>query len=192
MRGNSNLRKKHVAVAAGAAALLALVVYAGAMRLTGNFHVILPGELYRSAQPTASQLDEYYKHYAIGTIINLRGEQRGSAWYDAEVAEARRLGIEHVDFRMSARKGLTIAQARKLLSILREAQKPLLVHCEGGADRTGLVAALYLAALKGLGEEAAEAQISIRYGHISLPGAAAYAIDRSWEAMEPWLGFMDS
>jgi len=179
MRGISNLKKKHVAVAAGAAALLALISYAGAMRLTGNFHVILPGELYRSAQPTASQLAKYYKHYAIGTIINLRGEQRGSAWYDAEVAEARRLGIEHVDFRMSAKRGLTLAQAKSLIGILKRAQKPPLVHCEGGADRTGLVAALYLAALKGFGEEAAEAQISLRYGHISFPGAAAYAIDRS-------------
>jgi len=188
VRGISNISGKHVA----AAVAVTLAVYAGAVRLTGNFHVVLPGELYRSAQPTSAQIANYYEHYGIRTIINLRGENPGAAWYDAEVAETRRLGITLVDFHMSSRKGLTVAQAEKLVSILKDAQKPLLVHCEGGADRTSLVAALYVAALTNLGEEAAEAELSVWYGHVSLPVTATYAVDRSWEALEPWLGFMDS
>jgi len=59
MRGISNLRNKYVAATVGALAFATLVFYAGAMRLTGNFHVILPGELYRSAQPTSCRSSDF-------------------------------------------------------------------------------------------------------------------------------------
>lgn len=182
-----NFRGRRMAAAVGFAVFITLVWHAGAMVLDGNFHEIVPGELYRSAQLSPAQLAAYTQHYAIKTIINLRGENPGSAWYKAELAEARQLGITHIDFSMSASSGLTLEEAGKLAGILKQARKPLLIHCQSGADRTGLVAALYLAALKGVDEEVAEDQISIWYGHISLPGMAAYAIDRSWETMEPWL-----
>ena len=192
MKRISNHKMMHIAAAAGVALVVGILSFLGAIQLTGNFHVVLPGELYRSGQLTPKQLHKYNKRYEIRTIINLRGENKGADWYAAEVAEARQLGIAHVDFRMSARHGLTIWQAQKLVNILKQAQKPLLIHCKAGADRAGLVSALYLAALKGLDEETAESQISLWYGHISLPGTTAYPIDLSWEAMEPWLGFMDS
>ena len=92
---------------------------------------------------------------------------------------------------MSARRELTQAEAADLIGILKRAEKPVLIHCKAGADRTGLAAALYVAAVAKLGETAAENQISIRYGHISLPVSATYAIDRTFEALEPWLGFPD-
>ena len=38
-------------------------------------------------------------------------------------------------------------------------------------------------------ENAAEAQLSIRYGHIALSFLPAYAMTRSWENFEPWLGY---
>jgi protein tyrosine/serine phosphatase len=187
MKALRNFRGRRTAAIAGVAVFIALVWHAGAMVLNGNFHEILPGELYRSAQLTPAQLAACSQRYGIRTVLNLRGENSGSAWYKAELAETRQLGITHIDFSMSASSGLTLAQAQQLVSILKQARKPLLIHCQSGADRTGLAAALYLADLKGFDEEAAEEQISIWYGHISLPGMAAYAIDRSWEAMEPWL-----
>lgn len=39
------------------------------------------------------------------------------------------------------------------------------------------------------GEDAAEAQLSIHYGHIALPFLLTYAMTRSWERLEPWLGY---
>jgi protein tyrosine/serine phosphatase len=166
--------------------------YFGALHLTGNFHSVVAGALYRSAQPTTFDIARYQKTYGIKTIINLRGENRGSSWYDAEIAEAKQLGITHIDFRMSARRELTQVEAADLIGILKRAEKPVLIHCKAGADRTGLAAALYVAAVAKLGETAAENQLSIRYGHISLPVSAAYAVDRTFEALEPWLGFPDS
>lgn len=62
-----------------------------------------------------------------------------------------------------------------------------------GADRTGLTAAIYLAAIAGAGEHEAEKQLSIRYGHIGIPFVSrAYAMDETWEELEPWLGFNGS
>jgi uncharacterized protein (TIGR01244 family) len=171
--------------------LLALAAgfYLGALQVTGNFHAVVAGALYRSAQPTAADIASYQQTYGIKTIVNLRGENVGSPWYDAEVAKARQLGIAHVNFRMSARRELTQAEAAELVALLEHAEKPVLVHCQAGADRSGLASALYMAAVAKLGEKAAEQQISIRYGHISLPISATYAMDRTFEALEPWLGF---
>lgn len=169
-----------------------LASYAGFLQLTGNFHIVVPSEFYRSAQPKGSDLVDYHNHYKIKTIINLRGEKPGKEWYDAEIAEAKRLGIAHIDFRMSASRELSLAKAKELITVFQEAQKPILVHCKSGSDRTGLASALYLAAISASGEAAAEKQISFRFGHVSLPGTAAYPMDVSWEKLEPWLGFKGS
>ena len=172
--------------------ILAGASYAAVLRLTGNFHVAVPGELYRSAQLTSSQLATYARVYDIKTIVNLRGESTGRNWYEKEVAESTRLGITHIDFRMSSRQTLSRDDAAALLALLKQAPRPILIHCEGGADRSGLVAALYVAAVAHGGEDAAEAQMSIRYGHLSVAANPAFAMDRSFEALEPWLGFPNS
>lgn len=180
-------------VGAGLLGILALGgAYLGALQLTGNFNTVVVGEFYRSGQPTPTQLADYVKQYGVKTIINLRGDNTGSAWYDAELAEARRLNISHVDFGMSARRELTAAEATALIALMRGAEKPILIHCKAGADRSGLASALYLAAVKKSDTSTAEGQLSIRFGHFSLPFISEYAMDRSFEALEPSLGFRDS
>ncbi|MBN8979643.1 MAG: dual specificity protein phosphatase family protein [Rhizobiales bacterium] len=191
----SGRRTRRVARVAGGIALAVVIAvggYLGALQITGNFHPVVAGQLYRSAQPGPADIARYQKDYGIKTIVNLRGENTGSPWYDAEITEAGKLSIAHINFRMSARHELTQVEAAKLIAILDHAEKPILIHCKAGADRSGLASALYVAAVARLGETAAEKQISIRYGHISLPLSAAYAMDRTFEALEPWLGFQGS
>lgn len=178
--------------AATLAVMLPIAVYLGILQLTGNFHQVIAATLYRSAQPSAAEIRRYHAEYGIRTIVNLRGENDGASWYEAEAGEAKRLGITLINFGMSAGQQLTQDRAAKLVAILKHAEKPILIHCKGGADRSGLASALYLAAVAKQGEEAGESQISIRYGHISLPFAPAYAMDLSFEAFEPWLGFPNS
>lgn len=173
------------AVAAGGA-------YLATLQLTGNLHTVVEGEFYRSGQPTSSQIADDATRYSIKTIINLRGDSAGSPWYDAEVAEVRRLHIRHIDFGMSARRELSASEAEQLIALMRSAQKPILIHCKDGADRSGLASALYLAAVKKSDESTAEGQLSIRFGHFSLPFIPEYAMDRSFEALEPVLGFSQS
>ncbi|QUS36891.1 protein tyrosine phosphatase [Falsirhodobacter algicola] len=162
--------------------------YLAQLQLRGNFHPVLEGVAYRSAQPSGDDLDRWITETGIRSVINLRGEHTGTDWYDAEIAASARLNLVHYDFGMSAGKALSQDRAQQLLALLRAAPKPVLIHCKSGADRTGLASALLLAALS-QDEEMAEAQISFRYGHISIPHTAAWPMDQSWEALEPWLGF---
>lgn len=185
-------RRLWTAAAVVAAVIVAPVAWIGGRMLAGNVAVVAPGEVYRSAQPTPRLLARLQTEYGIRSVLNLRGENAGSDWYDAEVAASRDLGLTHIDFRMSAKQELTAAEADALLDVMEAAPKPLLVHCHSGADRTGLASALYVAAVKRWGEAAAEAHLSLLYGHVPAPFAKGWAMTTTFESMEPLLGYGDS
>lgn len=170
-----------------AAILLSTGAYLGILQLTGNFHEVLPGQLYRSAQPTASALTDYIKRYGIKTVLNLRGSSQRE-WYKDEVAATDRLGVQHIDFRMSAMRQLSPEESEKLIALLHDAPKPILIHCQGGADRTGLASVIYLQQVANIDEETAEWQLSLLYGHVGLPFLGAYAMDETWEGLEKIFG----
>ena len=173
------------------ALLLLCGIWMGVQQLIGNFHTVVAGEFYRAARFDASEIAGFQKDYGIRTIINLRGTGK-SDWYKQEVAQSQALGINHLDFPLSASKELTQKEVEALIAMMRDAPKPILVHCRGGADRSGIAAALYLGAITKAGEYAAEWQLSPYYGHIPLPFAPAWAMDETWERIEPWLGFPNS
>ena len=71
------------------------------------------------------------------------------------------------------------------MRILRDAPKPLLIHCRSGADRTGLASVIYQAVIKGMDEDRAESQLSLRFGHFSVPVLSqAWPMDQTWERIE--------
>lgn len=186
-------RRMQLALASGAAGLLLFAGYCGVLWLSGNFHPVLAGELYRSGQLSPGQLADYAARYGIRTVVNLRGQNTGRPWYDAEIRESERLGLKHLDFRMSASRILAPERAAELVALLRSAEKPVLLHCEGGADRSGLASALYLAAVAKTSEARAEGQLSPLFGHIPIPLLSrAFAMDETFELLEPSLGFPDS
>ena len=128
--------------------------YAAVTFMNGNLHEVVAGEMYRSSQPDNEMLASLKARTGIRTIINLRGANPKAAWYRAEVEESARLGIALVDFRMKASRGLTMEQAVALINLMQRAEKPILIHCQSGIDRTGLASALYLAAIGRAGEKA--------------------------------------
>lgn len=174
------------------AILLLLIAYLLSLQLTSNFHSVVEGEFYRSGQLNEKQIVKYHDQYNIKTIINLRGNNQGKSWYDNEVKVSSKLGINHIDFRMSEKKPFTKEQVAQLIEIYKSAPKPILVHCRAGSDRTGLASAIYVAKIANEGEEEAEEQLSLYYGHISLPWTSKHKMDYSWESLEPLLGFYDS
>lgn len=159
---------------------------------TGNFHEVIKGEFYRSAQPSGADIQRYAARYGIKSIINLRGGNEDAAWYQDEVAAAKTNGITLIDFRMKAARELTNEQAIELIALMHDAPKPLLVHCRAGADRTGLASAFYVAGVAKLGEEPAERQLWLHYGHLPFYFNEAFAMNRTFERMEPYFGFFDS
>ena len=173
---------------ASGAAGLGLVLYLVAIQLTGNFDVVVPGEAYRSSQPTPADLATYTERYKIRTVINLRGREERAAWYKNEAAAAKQLGLNLIDFPLRSSQRLDVKTANELVTILRDAPRPILIHCRSGADRTGLASVIYLARIAQVDEKTAERQLSIRYGHFSLPFSPTYAMDESWEDMEAAAG----
>ncbi|KJF68759.1 MULTISPECIES: dual specificity protein phosphatase family protein [Rhizobium] len=166
-------------------AVLATGGYLYAIQLLGNFHEVVAGQLYRSNQPSVEELARYAKDHGIRTVINLRGANESKAWYRDEVETSRELGLNHIDFGMSASQELDMNRVNELVSIMRDAPKPILIHCKAGADRTGLATALYLSRVALLGEKEAESQLSVRYGHIGIPYLSeTYAMDQTWENAE--------
>ncbi len=159
--------------------ILLALFYIGYGLIYGNFHK-LDKNSYRSAQLFSFNMPYYLKEYKIKTVLNLRGEQRGKSWYENEKKITDELNVTLITYKMSSRKYLDFNKTSKLVEILRKSEKPILIHCEGGADRTSLASALYrYTILKESKEEAIE-EFSFIYGHIPLIRPKVIAMDRSF------------
>ena len=135
-----------------------------------NLHHI-EGNWWRSAQPKDSWLADHIKKNDIDVILNLRGHHPGEKDYDLEKSTADSLGVKLVGIPISANHRL---ERDKLLSILdfieEHGDDHVLVHCQGGANRTSLVAFLYLVESCGWEKQRAKRKaLSWSYGHFSCP-----------------------
>jgi protein tyrosine/serine phosphatase len=154
----------------------------GIIQYTGNIHAVEDGQLYRSAQLDRSQFEQVIKDHGIKSILNLRGDNAGESWYEDEISVAAALDVAHFDYGISARSPVTASQIREILRIVRDAPKPLLIHCRAGADRTGLVAALYVAKIENRTADEAAGQLSLVYGHFPYLMNKTRAMDESFWA----------
>jgi protein tyrosine/serine phosphatase len=140
---------------------------------TGNFHEITPGEAYRSAQLDGDELEHYIKKYGIRSILNLRGENAEMQWYRDEIKISNSYNLAHYDIALSSSIEPTKEEARKIVEIFKTAPRPLLIHCQAGADRSGLVAAMWKVVVDKESKSNAKKQLSFLYGHIPISGTAA-------------------
>jgi protein tyrosine/serine phosphatase len=147
----------------------------------GNFAVVSTDAVYRSRQLDAHELADIIRHYRIRSILNLRGKNHGADWYREEVWAAGILNVRLYDYGISANRDLDESEIADLIAILHDAPKPLLIHCKSGADRTSLVAALYLYEVEGISSSTASHQLSLLYGHLpALLGTSTQAMDRTF------------
>ncbi len=144
--------------------VLAVVGFAGYTVARHNFHVVSAGKIYRSAQPDADSLTQLVREHGIKSVINLRGSNSVS-WYNVETHTSHQLGLEHFDFALSASQEVNDEELDRILATIAKAPKPLLIHCKSGADRTGLVGALYLYKFDGQTAKSAERELTVLRGH---------------------------
>ena len=150
--------------------------------LEGNFDTVVAGEVYRSAQPSRSDIQQAKDHFGVKTIINLRGADPKADWYQEEIKAASDFGITHISVGLSAEHEPNAGQMHKLMHLLASVEKPVLIHCKAGADRTGLVAAMYLYLNERMSSEIAGQQLSFKFGHVGAFGfSKTHAMDRTWE-----------
>ncbi len=153
----------------------------GLLQVGHNQHVVAPGHLYRSAQLPVGEFVSLAQQVGLRTVINLRGENVGQDWYDAQYKAAQKLGVGFINYRMSASRELTVEEMNELAQMLRDAPKPVLIHCSSGSDRTGLACALFLLE-SGYPPSAVAYQLSLRFGHFPYLWSGSWAMDNSLKA----------
>jgi len=163
------------------ALLIAVGGFYGYLQVTHNFHEVEPGQYYRSAQLAPDDLTAIIRQYGIRSVLNLRGKNTGKTWYDEEIRSAAASGVEHLDYAISARQPVSRQQIAEIEALIEQAPKPILVHCWDGADRTGLVTAIYRLQ-HGADEAGARRELSLRYGHFPYLGNKSRAMDDSFSA----------
>ncbi len=129
-----------------------------------NLDQIAPG-VWRSNQPSAWRLARYKDRLGLKAVINLRGPS-AQGFYLFEVEACRDLGLTLHDVNFSARRAPTRAALLQVIDLFATVQKPVLIHCKSGADRTGLIAALYLMVVEQRPLNEAKQQLSLRYLHL--------------------------
>jgi protein tyrosine/serine phosphatase len=159
---------------------LMLTSYCGYVYERGNFHTVVVDQAYRSGQLDDEQLSRYIKRYKIRSIVNLRGPNTGSQWYQDELRISDQLGVVHHDFAISASQEVSDEDLDAILGLMRTMPKPILIHCRSGADRTSLIAALYQYSIDHRKADEASGQLSMMYGHLPYLGNSSVAMDRSY------------
>ncbi len=178
-------RRLRWAARAGLVLILALGGFVGWRRGTGNLGVVVPGAIYRSAQLSAGSLDRAIRGRSVRTVLNLRGANPDTDWYQAERAATIGAGAVQVDVAMASDQWLSRAQMKTLVTLVDQAERPIWVHCEFGAERTGLVSAL--AELLRPGGSLASARRQFSAWYLFLPVRDGAIMRGHLDAYESWL-----
>jgi len=104
-----------------------------------NFHQVNEN-LYRGAQPQRGGVKKL-SELGIKAVINLRGASEDTR---KEQAEAEASGMRYFNIPMSGLGRPTDEQVERALAIIDARENwPVFVHCQRGADRTGVIIAVY-------------------------------------------------
>ena len=136
----------------------------GVFRTFFNTRSRISDEMWRSSQPLPYQIASAAKA-GIRTIINLRGDS-DSAFYRIEEEAAQKNGLTLVNFVVYSREAPLASTVLAAKALFETIDYPALMHCKSGADRAGLMSALYLIFRKGVSVEATRRQLSMAYGHM--------------------------
>ena len=152
--------------------LLNVIIFLIAVTATGyyvfffvrnaNFKTVVPGKIYRSAQPSQKNLQEWIERYDIKTIINLRVKKPHEIEQAQEVADE--LGVTLLPVYLSGNRLITTSEFERITQALESAEMPVLLHCRSGIDRAGTVSALAAFGIGGVEYKTARHQAFVSPG----------------------------
>lgn len=128
--------------------------------------------LYRGAQPRDFAINEL-KNAGISMVVDFREEK---AFVNREKHEVEGSGMQFVSMPWDAHHGPKHDQLVEFLNLLRQnPDKKIFVHCERGADRTGLMMAVYRITFDHwTAEQAVKEMKSFHYDSRMLPNLERY------------------
>ena len=165
----------------GILVLIPLGYYLYVVLWASNFHTVVPGQVYRSAAPLGDDIEDWCQDYGLKSIVDLRADGVSSTYPDEQTA-ADRAGAKLIYLRLSANKLPDGPMLRELIRVIETAPKPMLLHCQGGADRASLASFIAAMAIGGQDYRQAEKQFSIRYFQLQddLPITRVLHLYRHW------------
>lgn len=119
--------------------------------------------VYRSNHPDARTLVLWHQR-GIKEVVSLRRSSGAVHEFEAEVCDS--LGMRLRNVGLSARRAPNAYRLLQLLNIFDTLERPALLHCKSGADRTGLAAALWMIHVEGRPVEEARAGLSWQHWHV--------------------------
>jgi tyrosine-protein phosphatase SIW14 len=112
----------------------------------GNFGR-MNDRLYRGGQPTSEGFANLRREVGVDTVVRLSLGEEGAA---REQAEVESLGMQFVGIPWSTQNAPTSEQVQTFLAVFDSpAHTRVFVHCKAGADRTGVMIAVYRLAIDG-------------------------------------------
>ncbi len=185
MRHNSRARLLRLGLRLGSLLLISLSLFVGARWWTGNQGVVEIGSIYRTAQLSSERIGRVVRERDIRTVLNLRGCNPDEAWYRAEREEVLEAGATLVDVAMASDQWMSRVQLGAVIELLERAPRPILIHCEWGAERTGLVSAFAELLRDGGSLDRAKAQFTAYF--LFLPTADGRVMISHIEQYAGWL-----
>ena len=146
-----------------------------------NLHEVAPG-MWRCNQPGPSRVRAAAGR-GIRTIINLRGPRDDGGWR-LEAEACAQTGVTLLDFTARSRAAPDKAMLHAARDLFAEAELPAMMHCKSGADRAGLMSALYLLIVEKKPAREAALQLAWKYGHVKQ--AKTGLLDAFLEAYMPY------
>src|SRR5688572_24746153 len=137
-----------------------------------NFYKV-SDRLCRSAQPTVEGMSKL-KELGIKTVVNLR-----SFHSDRKRLGNAALAYEHIYMKAWHPEEKEVIRFLRLVT--DEAQGPVLVHCQHGADRTGTMCAIYRVAVQGWTKEEALKEMT----------EGGYNFHSIWRNLITWFNKLD-
>ena len=128
-----------------------------------NFYKVCDG-VYRANQPSPSHLKSY-KKMGVRSVLSLRGRANQSyALFEEDYC--KKLDLKLVYTPISSGSAPAAEDLLNIIYVMRDLPKPLVLHCKSGADRAGLVSALFLLAENKQPIHQAKKQLSFKYLHL--------------------------
>lgn len=124
-----------------------------------HFKVVTRGVLYRSGFLGPDNLEKVIESYGIKTILNVseEREKRKPHWgYKDQVRICRERDVNLVEMPIDSGVPPTPVEVARWLALLEDEDGlPLLVHCDHGVMRTGMLVAVYDMEFRGMTNEQA-------------------------------------